>query len=559
VCDVSRNRHPLRVNLSPARLGLRSSPGLAVIITHTNSASAPSKLSQSSRPTDWGLLANRTNGYCRFRRGAIVSFRRRRGIGLMGLLAFIFLFAGLVWTSLLLVYRPNVSANWVSLGVLCAFFTSIVFGYDFFHRDLGPIPLTIDRFILGGTCAIGIGGLLLNRRRLPNLNGLDICVIVWFGALAFNTLTTDFGYRDRLPISRLLFFNLLPVVSYFLLRIYPLTSPQQRGLLWALVGLGLYLGFTGLAEWRRWHGLVFPKYIVSPTFTEFYGRARGPLLNPVINGMLLSICGAASLLLLPITRRRYWLPLLMVFGVIGIGVVATLTRSCWVGFAVSTVLICLAPLSWRQRFFVTLVCSVFALVFLASFSAQLNRFKRDEYVSVEEMAQSVAIRPVLAAVAWEIFKDHPLHGVGFGQYNKHKKPYHQREGYELPLQMGLPYIQHNVMLSYLAEVGLVGLLAAIAMWLACARVAIQAWAAESSPITSRCVALLLATALLNYLINGLFHDVSIIPVANSSLLFAASLLNPVEFESTEDASKPQTEIPVPQPKNSGEGLLARPY
>ncbi|MFM7739463.1 MAG: hypothetical protein ACKO9H_08675, partial [Planctomycetota bacterium] len=125
---------------------------------------------------------------------------------------------------------------------------------------------------------------------------------------------------------------------------------QQRGLLWALVGLGLYLGITGIAEWRRWHGLVFPKYIVSPTFTEFYGRGRGPLLNPVINGILLSLSGAACLLLFPLTRRRYWLPLLIAFGVIGIGVVSTLTRSCWMGFATSTTLICLAPLSWRQRF-----------------------------------------------------------------------------------------------------------------------------------------------------------------------------------------------------------------
>lgn len=477
----------------------------------------------------------------------------------VGLLAIIFLTAGLVWTSLLLFYRPNIPANWVSLGALCAFFASIVVGYDFFHKDFGPLPLTIDRFILGTTCLVGIGGLLLNRQRLPNLNGLDICVIVWFSALALNTLTTDFGYKDRLPISRLLFYNFLPVVSYFLLRIFPLTSTQQRGLLWALVGLGLYLGLTGLAEWRRWHGLVFPKYITSPAFTEFYGRGRGPLLNPVINGMLLSLCGAASLLLLPLTRRRYWIPLLLAFGVIGIGVVSTLTRSCWIGFAASTILVCLAPLSWRQRFLATFLCGALALIALAGFSSQLNRFKRDENVSVEDMSQSVALRPVLAAVAWEIFQEHPLHGVGFGQYNKHKKPYHQRDGHELPLQMALPYVQHNVMLSYLTELGLVGLLAAIAMWLASARVAFRAWAAQTAPLASRCLALLLATALLNYLINGLFHDVSIIPVANASLLFAASLLNPAEFERPELARIPQNEISVPQSQSSGDGLLARPY
>ena len=477
----------------------------------------------------------------------------------MGLLAGIFLVAGLVWTSLLLFYRPNIPGNWVGLGTLSAFFASIICGYDFFHKDFGPLPLTIDRLILGVTCAVAASGLLFNRQRLPNLHGLDICVLAWFGALTLSTFTTDFGYKDKLPISRLLFYNFLPVVSYFLLRIYPLSSAQQRGLLWALVGLGLYLGVTGTAEWRRWHGLVFPKYILSPTFTEFLGRGRGPLLNPVINGILLSLSGAACLLLLPLTRRRYWLPLLLAFGIIGIGVVSTLTRSCWMGFAASTLMICLAPLSWRQRFVATFLCGAFGFILLASFSSQLNRFKRDENVSVEDMSQSAALRPVLATVAWEMFQDRPLNGVGFAQYNKYKKPYHQVENHELPLQMALPYVQHNVMLSYLTEMGLVGLLAAVAMWTGAIRLGLQAWSGRVSTLESRCLGLLLLTAVINYLMNGLFHDVSIIPVANSCLLFAAALLNPSEFSAK---SKSTTVFPVHDSKvllPNHENLLTRPF
>lgn len=477
----------------------------------------------------------------------------------MGLLAIIFLVASLVWTSLLLIYRPNISGNCVSLGTLSAFFASILCGYDFFHRDFGPLPLTIDRLILGVSCGIAVSGLLLNRHRLPNLSGLDICVLAWFGALTVSTFTTDFGYKDKLPISRLLFYNFLPVVSYFLLRIYPLSSTQQRGLLWALVGLGLYLGVTGLAEWRRWHGLVFPKYIISPDFAEFYGRGRGPLLNPVINGILLSFSGAACLLLFPLTRRRYWFPLLIAFGVIGIGVVSTLTRSCWMGFAASTIMICWAPLSWRQRFVATFLCGALGFIVLTSFSSQLNRFKRDENVSVEDMARSAALRPVLAAVAWEIFQDQPLNGVGFGQYNKYKKPYHQVENPSLPLQMALPYVQHNVMLSYLTELGLAGLLAAVAMWLGSIRLGLQAWAANASSLESRCLGLLLLTAVINYLTNGLFHDVSIIPVANSSLLLAAALPNPSQFAATSKATPP---LAAPGPQTllaNRENLLTRPF
>jgi O-antigen ligase len=158
-----------------------------------------------------------------------------------------------------------------------------------------------------------------------------------------------------------------------------------------------------------------------------------------------------------------------------------------------------------------------------------------------------------------MFQDRPLNGVGFGQYNKYKKPYHQVENHSLPLQMALPYVQHNVMLSYLTELGLVGLLAAAAMWLGSIRLGLQAWAASASTLESRCLGLLLLTAVINYIMNGLFHDVSIIPVANSSLLFAAALLNPSEFSAR---SKSTIVFPVHDSKvllANHENLLTRPF
>lgn len=442
----------------------------------------------------------------------------------MELLAVIFLFAGLVWAGVLLLHRPPVPGGWVPLITLGSFFASIVIGYEFFHKDIGPLPVTLDRLILGAGCGLFLLDLIVNRRQLPRLEPLDYFVLGWFGILTFSTLTTDFGFANKLPLSRLLFNNLLPVLAYALLRVYPLSSAQRNGFLWLLVGLGLYLGATGVAEWRRWHGLVFPRYITSPAFPEFLGRGRGPLLNPIINGMLMSLCGTACLVLLPLTRRRYWLPLLAICGVTSLGVLSTLTRSCWMGFAASCFLVFLAPMTWRQRAITTFTGICVAAFIFAAFSSQLNRFKRDEHVSVSEMSQSAELRPLLAVVAWEMFQDRPLQGVGFGQYTKYKKPYHQLDKYGLPLQMVLPYMQHNVMLSYLTEIGLIGLLAAAAMWLAIGWRALKPWLSRNPSIESRCYSLLVLTSLVNYLLNGLFHDVSIMPVANATLLLPAALL-----------------------------------
>lgn len=449
----------------------------------------------------------------------------------MTLLAAIFALAALLWAAVLLQHRPVLPAAAPAWLGMISFFASVAAGYFFWHRDLGPLPLTIDRAILGLACGVWIYGWLFGQFQLPRFTLLDWLVLVWLLTVVLSTACTDYRFRDNLPISRLLFFNLLPVATYFLLRASPLNRQHWLGFLWLLVLLGVYLGATGVAEWRRWNALVFPSYITSPAFEEFYGRGRGPLLNPVINGMLLSLAGTACLVLLPLMRARYWPVLLIAFGVTGLGVLSTLTRSCWIGFAGSNFLVCLAPLNWRRRLLATLAAGFIGVVGLTALSTQLNHFKRDEFVTAAEMSQSAALRPILAAVAWEMLQEHPLTGVGFGQYNKYKKPYHQVEGYELPLQAGLPYMQHNVMLSYATELGLVGLLVASLIWLVIAGRIVQLWSSPVASLEQRCLALLLLTALLNYLVNGLFHDVSIITGGNLSLLVAAAMTGPTTHHS----------------------------
>lgn len=441
----------------------------------------------------------------------------------MGIIAAIFALVALLWGALLVCIRPRIPVATPAWLGIASFFTSIVAGYFLWHRDFGPLPLTIDRAILGLAWLVWLYGWAIGQYRLPRFEAIDWLVLAWLAVAVLSVICTDYGFRESLPLKRLLFFYLLPGATYFLLRFSPMSRAHHRALLWLLVLLGVYLGATGLAEWRRWNGLIFPSYLASPTFPEFYGRGRGPLLNPVINGMLLSLAGAACLLLLPLTQRRYWPVLLLALGISAVGALSTLTRSCWIGFGLSVFLICLAPLNWRQRTAVTLLAGMLGVVGIGALSSQLNRFKRDEFVSAEEMAQSAGLRPVLAVVAWEMFKDYPLTGVGLGQYSKYKKPYHQLDDYDLPLQSALPYMQHNVVLSWATEMGLAGLLVAGMVWLVMGRQAIHSWSARDTSLLQRCFGLWLLVALLNYLVNGMFHDVSIITDANLSLLLATAM------------------------------------
>ena len=84
------------------------------------------------------------------------------------------------------------------------------------------------------------------------------------------------------------------------------------------------------------------------------------------------------------------------------------------------------------------------------------------------------------------------------------------------------YIPHNVVLSLLTETGLVGLGLFVAMvFLDPRRLAVVADAAL--PLWARQQGLLMLIALGAYFINGMFHDVSVMPMMNMTLFFLAGV------------------------------------
>ena len=88
-----------------------------------------------------------------------------------------------------------------------------------------------------------------------------------------------------------------------------------------------------------------------------------------------------------------------------------------------------------------------------------------------------------------------------------------------PLASTKYFMQHNVFLAYLTETGLVGLLDLMAVLIAddpgqSGRVA-QSRNGFMAPVS---FGLLMIVVLLNFVINGMFHDVSISPMVNSLLV-----------------------------------------
>jgi len=154
---------------------------------------------------------------------------------------------------------------------------------------------------------------------------------------------------------------------------------------------------------------------------------------------------------------------------------------------------------------------------------ELLAMKRDKNLPAADAAKSVELRPLLAVVAWEMFKEHPLAGHGFGHYFEHQHRYYNNRSYGLPLEQARDYAQHNVFLSVLVDTGLIGLTMFVA-WL-CTTAAIGWKLAREVPATTekRSVGLLVIGIWIIYVCNGMFHDVMIIPMIHMFLFFVLGI------------------------------------
>ncbi len=434
----------------------------------------------------------------------------------MSLLAVLFAFASLVWMI------PIARSGRLLLLAMAILGIGTVFGPNFFAVD-GPIQLSLDRMMYFGMFALAVVGLRFGITRLPKMTRVDWLVVAIVGWFGLSAMTGGGDPPGTPPPARWLFYIAMPAGMYFVARLMDLKSDDVRWLILGATGLGMYLSITALLEIKGIHGAVFPRYIVDAEVWEFYGRGRGPLMNPSGHGFLISIgLAAAAVGLVGTSRDRRPIYLLLVLCLF-MGVYATLTRSAWMGgFAAVAIIGFLLSPRW-VRVFGLCVALLMAGLATTSVKDQLFRMKRDQNLTAADAEKSVKLRPLLATVAWEMFKDRPIVGHGFGHYFAKHKPYHDARGYDMPLGQARPYAQHNVFLSVLVDTGLIGFTLFLSWFVA---ISAGAWRMARDNIAGgdrRAVGLLMLGTIAAYFCNGMFQDTMIIPMVHMFLFFVAGV------------------------------------
>ncbi len=309
-----------------------------------------------------------------------------------------------------------------------------------------------DRFVL----LVAVGAVLLRapavRGRVPATLGrahvaIGVATIFVFGSALFAGTLID-GIGTFRLVDR---FGLLPFAAFLVAPVAFQTARQRAVLLTTLVGIGAYLGLTALFETAGPRGLVFPQYILDSNFVTHRGRARGPFIQAAVNGMALYTCALACGVAWFAWRSYAARALALVIGVLCVtDLLFTLQRSVWLGTAVAGVVTLLAVRELR-RFLVPAIVVAAALVIVS-----LAVIPGLSAKATERGAQAATVydRANLNAAAFDMLQDRPLVGYGWATFEQ-ASPDHFRLGASYPLNVG-PIPVHNVFMSNLAEIGLVG-------------------------------------------------------------------------------------------------------
>ncbi len=347
---------------------------------------------------------------------------------------------------------------------------SSTFGPQFFSFDVG-FTLSIDRLLLPAVVVAFFWQQKFSKQTMKqSLTAPDVWLAGFAGLMVINTFAHDWqrDALDQVPIvQHLVEGYLLPIFLYVVASRSKLDE-RTVNRLFAIFGVfGVYLAITAMFEVAGVWSLVFPKYIADPNLGIHFGRARGPFLQSVRLGMYLLV-GLGSIWI-PLVYRKVWgregrVLGLLLSALLSAAIIATFTRSIWMGLMVAFFLLVLMTFEGRWRRASSFLIVVALLAGFALNSASIISLERES--GPEATTESTSMRAVFAYVSWLMFTDDPMTGCGFGHFPHVKGNYLQDRETRLRLDSIRGYIHHNTYLSLLVELGIGGLILILGLFFA---------------------------------------------------------------------------------------------
>ncbi len=416
----------------------------------------------------------------------------------------------------------------IFLSVALFLVATCVFPAEFFAIDLGGLTWTLDRLCL--LCIAAQLAIRWWRGELvyERVLSVDIALVLFSLWLIARTITQPLGAMvpgQPPTLMHLVNGYLIPFFLYVVLRTANLEPRQLKFPLAILIGLGCYLGITAVFEVAKLWGLVFPRFISDPTIGIHFGRARGPMLQSVRLGVVLLAC-LVPLLVTTIwlnpNRRFNWATAGLLAPLMTVALLVTYTRSVWMGLGFAIVTLVWLGLQGLPRR-AAIVGMLFAGLAIGIIKGpDLVAFKR-EY-SAAETRESTYMRAAFAYVSVQMFKDRPVAGFGFNQFQVYNLPYLSDRSTDIRVESIRGYVHHNSFLSLLVDLGLIGFALYTFVGLTSAIQAYVLWHTQTTPKWARGLALIAFCIGGVHMIQMAFHEVSFSTIENSFLFAAIGLV-----------------------------------
>lgn len=450
--------------------------------------------------------------------------------------------AALAWGAALAFRGSVVPACAVFLVVTCCFST------EFWSFDAAGLTWSLDRFFLAMLVGVYVAQFFVRRTDHKPITVGDGILAGFLGLLLVSTFTHDWQTvgPDEVPVlMHLVNGYLIPAAIFWIARESTLSRRSVRSLHVVLACFGLYLAITAICEMAGAWSFVFPKYIADPRAGIHFGRARGPMVQSARLGTFLIACLAATGILLALVRTTraakvcLAVPVAVLYAV---AIVATYTRSVWLAAGLALAAVVGLTLPRRPR--------VVALGGMAAAAILVLAFKGSDLVSLEREAsgavtrESTYMRVSFGYVSWQMFKDRPLAGFGFGQFPRENLPYLSDRDTSLHLEAIRGYIHHNTFLSVLVELGLVGFILFVMLLLLWTRSGLSLWRDRTAPDWMRAHALLMLACLAMYLSQLMFHEVSYSPQENSLIFLLAGVTTGLAAMRAREAAAASAQTPT---------------
>ncbi|GMU32592.1 MAG: O-antigen ligase family protein [Planctomycetia bacterium] len=431
--------------------------------------------------------------------------------------------------------------TWITLGALAFFVfytiegdlltailvwmvTLIVFHEEFWRMTVPFFfALTIPRLGIVVLVALLIGMFMAGRLRLRHAwpaSGYIAAVAVYF---FLSAMISGFETRSVVSVHYRLIGGYLFPFAVFGLVLHAFHSERDFKRLAVFFSIiCVYLTFTGWCERFGISALIWPRFINDPSVGIHWGRVRGPFVMSAAMGLALVYCYFNNLVLARNVERGRWL--LYALNALMLPVIFwTKTRSVWLSFV-----LCLGIWAAYSRRRTSRAVSVSLLVAAALIIAVVNM---ENFLSDDRAkggltdTEPLLLRIGLAQMTWEIVQEHPLIGVGFGHFRDHA-PAFARDPSSPFYAFGTTALEHNNLLSIVAETGVIGLVLYSIMMIVIVRFSIQLFRKlppKGPGFISRDLLVLYWILVMAYFIDGTFRETSDNPFANS-LFFGLSAI-----------------------------------